>query len=63
MSIKVSESGRSGKLLQNIRTIHADLSFVFEIAFVRDDNDRERILVFYSKDLLVECTDLLEGIP
>ena len=42
------------------RTIHADLTFVFEITLVGYDDDREGVLVLDAKDLLVECADFLE---
>lgn len=44
-------------------TLCADLSLALQIALVADDNDRERVLVLDSKDLLLECDDLLEALP
>ena len=35
------------------RTIHANLTLVFEITFVGYDDDRERVLILDAKDLLV----------
>lgn len=45
-----------------LRTIHAHLSFVFEITFVRNDDDGEGILVLHSQDLLVERADFLKRV-
>jgi len=42
--------------------IHANLSFVFQVTFICDDDDGEGILILYSQDLLVECAYFLEGI-
>ena len=42
------------------RTIHADLSVIFKIALVGDDNNREGVPILYTKDLLVEMADFLE---
>ena len=41
-------------------TVHAHLTLVLEIALVSDEHHREVVLVFDSKDLLVELVDLLE---
>ena len=43
-------------------TVHADLSLVFEIAFVGDDDDGEGVLVFDAEDLLVEGAYFLERV-
>ena len=43
-------------------TIHADLTLVFKIAFVRNDDNGERVLIFDSEDLLVEGADFLERV-
>lgn len=45
------------------RTIHTDLTFILQVALVRHHNYRERILVFHSENLLVECADLLKRVP
>ena len=44
------------------RTIHADLPLVFEITLVGDHDDRESVLIFDTKDLLVESADFLERV-
>lgn len=38
------------------------MTFILEVALIRDDDDRERILVFYPKNLLVEDTDFLKRV-
>lgn len=43
-------------------TIHANLSFIFQVTLVSDDDNREGILVLDSEDLLVECADFLKRI-
>jgi hypothetical protein len=53
---------RSGLRRSRKRTVHADLPLVFEITFVCNDDDRERVLVFYSEDLLMERAYFLEGV-
>ena len=55
--------GRTGRRrCVGVRTIHADLPFVFQVALIGDQDDRETILVFYPQDLLVERADFLKGI-
>jgi len=44
------------------RTIHSNLSFVLQVTLVGHNNNRERVLVLYSEDLLVEGADLFEGV-
>lgn len=45
------------------RTVHANLSFVLQITFVRDNNNGERVLILYSQDLLMEGTDFFKRVP
>ena len=45
------------------RTVHANLTLVLEVTFVRNDDDRERVLVLHPEDLLVERADFLERVP
>ena len=40
----------------------ANLTFVFEVAFIGDDYNREGVLIFDSKDLLMENTDFFERV-
>lgn len=42
--------------------IHSNLSFILKIALVSHDDDRERILVLHTKDLLMESANFLERI-
>lgn len=44
------------------RTIHTNLTFVFQIALIGYYNYGERILVLDSKNLLVEGTYFLKGV-
>ena len=51
-----------GQPIRKKHTVHANLPFVFKIAFVCDDNDGEGVLVFDSEDLLVEGAYFFEGV-
>lgn len=42
--------------------IHANLALVFKVALVGDDDDRERILILDTENLLMEGANFLEGI-
>lgn len=42
--------------------IHSNLSLILQIALVSHDDDRERILVLHTKNLLMESTNFLERI-
>jgi hypothetical protein len=44
------------------RTIHANLALVLKIAFVRDDNDGEGVLILNTEYLLVEGANFLERV-
>ena len=44
------------------RTVHPNLSLVFQITLVGDNDDRERILILHSQDLLVEGADFFERV-
>jgi hypothetical protein len=50
-------------ILERSLTVHPNLPFVFQIALVGNNNHGESILVFYTKDLLVEGADFLERVP
>lgn len=43
-------------------TVHAHLALILEIALVGHDNDRERVLVLDSEDLLVERRDFFKRV-
>jgi hypothetical protein len=45
------------------RTIHSNLSFVFQIALVGNYDDGEGIFVFYTQDLLIESADFFKRVP
>ena len=44
------------------RTVHPNLSLVFQVTLVGDDDDGERILILHSQNLLVEGADFLKRI-
>jgi hypothetical protein len=53
----------AAKVLGQVTTfVHSDLSFIFQIALVGDNNDRESILILDSKNLLVEGRDFLKRV-
>lgn len=43
-------------------TVHANLALVSEIALGGDDDNRNRVLIFQAKNLLVEGTKFLERV-
>jgi len=51
------------EMLREVTTlVHSDLPLELKVTLVGDNDDRERILVLYSQDLLVEGADFLERI-
>lgn len=64
MSDQIPSRGRERATNEGmIRTVHADLALEFEVAFVCDDDDGERVLVLHAQNLLVERADFLERVP
>jgi len=43
-------------------TVHANLPLVFQVTLVCDNDDRERVLVLYPKDLLMKSADFLKRV-
>jgi hypothetical protein len=50
------------KLRKLEHTICTNLSLVFQVTFVRDDNNGNLVVILHSQDLLVEGVDFLERV-
>lgn len=48
--------------VRRVHTVHANLSLIFKVALVGDDNHWERVLVLDSENTLMERGDFLERV-
>jgi hypothetical protein len=61
-SVTSRSENHCSRVVSALHTVHANLALVLEIAFVSHNNNRERVLVLDSQDLLVENADFLERV-